>query len=274
MHVRRLLRMELTVSDLAASEQFYTGSLGFTVAERGWVEPALAALLGAKAIRHVTLRRGGQTVALHAFLPPGALYPLRHSSSDQSFQHFALPVENARSQAIGLPLEAPSISEGGAQRLPSRSGGAIAFKFRDPEGHPLELIQFPDHARGGIDHSAIVVADAERSIAFYRDRLGLRLGSRQVNTGPEQDRLDGLVGALVEVVALEPEVATPHVELLAYRSPPVVPAPLWHARDVVGTRLVFDVEDLPDPATTLADGARAALIEDPDGHKLLLLQRP
>jgi Glyoxalase/Bleomycin resistance protein/Dioxygenase superfamily len=74
------------------------------------------------------------------------------------------------------------ISRYGPQRLLS---GIVAFKFRDPD--LLELIQFPRpdlRTEGGIDHSAISVADAERSIAFYAERLGLSLQSRQVNRGP------------------------------------------------------------------------------------------
>ncbi|MGB8684208.1 MAG: hypothetical protein WCD12_15080, partial [Candidatus Binatus sp.] len=58
-----------------------------------------------------------------------------------------------------------------------------ALKFRDPEGHPLELIAFPPDDTPakwqrsstaeclGIDHSAISVAVTERSVKFY-ERLG------------------------------------------------------------------------------------------------------
>ncbi len=34
----------------------------------------------------------------------------------------------------------------GPERLPARSGGVSAFKFRDPDGHPLELLAFPPEA--------------------------------------------------------------------------------------------------------------------------------
>ena len=36
-----------------------------------------------------------------------------------------------------------TISTDGPQLLPASSGGVTAYKFRDPEGHPLELIAFP-----------------------------------------------------------------------------------------------------------------------------------
>ena len=270
MLARCLLRFELTVGDLAAAERFHAGLPGVVVTGRDRAEPAMAALLGAERIEQCWLRRGEQTIVLQAFTPAGRAYPDVRQSCDQGFQHLALPVAEARA---GLPPGAVTISRGGAQTLPARSGGAIALKFRDPEGHPLELIQFADGDGGGVDHSAIVSADVERSIAFYRDTLGLSVTSRQTNRGPEQDRLDGLNGVVVDVVALSPAVPTPHVELLAYRTPPVRPAGRHAAADIAATRLVFEVEGL-DGGTRLADGSAAALMRDPDGHLLLLLVQP
>ena len=106
------------------------------------------------------------------------------------------------------------------------SGGVTAFKFRDPEGHPLEMLAFEPGARPahwafssanlclGIDHSAISVADTGRSVAFY-SRLGLARTASSLNIGREQEELDNLLGAVVEVTALAPPTqAVPHVELL------------------------------------------------------------
>ena len=88
--------------------------------------------------------------------------------------------------------------------LPESSGGVTAFKFRDPEGHPLELLAFPTHRTPprwqaaahpglflGIDHSAISVRNTERSLAFYR-QLGLRLSAGSLNERNEQQHLDAL----------------------------------------------------------------------------------
>ena len=108
------------------------------------------------------------------------------------------------------------ISEGGPQLLPPSNGAVRAFKFRDPDGHPLELIWFPPgqgravwHQKVsaalflGIDHSALSVASTPRSLAFYR-ALGLRVSERSVNWGPAQERLDGVPGARVRVTSLRP----------------------------------------------------------------------
>ena len=256
----RILRLDLTVSDLACAEAFYTSALGFTRQGAADLPPDMAALLGAESVREVRLARDGQNLSLQSFRPAGLPYPPNATACDQRFQHFAVPV--AEIGAARLPEATPPISRGGAQRLPARAGGVTAFKFRDPDGHPLELIQFPDGKLGGIDHTAIVVADAARSVAFYRDQLGFTLAASQINTGPEQDRLDGLDHVTVDVIALEPERPTPHLELLAYRHPPVAMAAPLRPADIAATRLVLEVQGLDRPA---------ALIEDPDGHKLLLL---
>jgi catechol 2,3-dioxygenase-like lactoylglutathione lyase family enzyme len=126
------------------------------------------------------------------------------------------------------------------------AAGIVAFKFHDPEGHGLELLQFPPDkgeprwhpaaagaaasavasptgpgATGpllGIDHSAIGIADSARSGRFYEGLLGLSLGGDGINHGVEQDRLDGLEGTRVRITGHRaPE--GPGVECLDYREP-------------------------------------------------------
>ena len=304
----RLLRVSLTVADLSRVQAFYQEALGFAPA--GAVieaDPAWARVLGAATdarVRTVRLRLGAQEIELVEFDPPGRPYPPGSTSCDLWFQHVAVVVgdmaaAHARVVAHG---GATAISAGGPQRLPASSGGVTAWKFRDPEGHPVELIAFPpgtgpeawrDIDRSaltvGLDHSAISVADAGRSTAFYEGVLGLSRVSRQVNRGPAQERLDGLPGGdVVDVVALRPSVVpTPHIELLGYRVPRGRPAPDRLARDVAAERLVLQVEDLPSllgaleaagfPAASrdpvpLAEGSPAALAHDPDRHALVLVE--
>ena len=275
MRALRLLRVSLTVSDLARSEAFYTEALGFEMLKPAWdADPALAGLLGASGLRAVHLRRGGQVLELAAFDPPGAPYPPGSRGNDLWFQHCALAVDDMAGAYARLARHPfTPISRSGPQSLP---GGTSACKFRDGDGHPLELIALaqPDTATaGGIDHSAISVSSAERSTAFYAGTLGLRVAARQVNAGAAQDALDGLDGVQVDVVALTPEQPAPHVELLGYRSPPGRPAPPLRPGDVAASRLVFQVDSLAGcpGVAVLADGTCAAVMHDPDGHALLLL---
>lgn len=112
-----------------------------------------------------------------------------------------------RSRPVGGVLFG-RVSEG-PQRLPDwnpAAGGIRAFYFRDPDRHPLEVLQFPagkgdpkwarrDRLFLGIDHTAIVVSDTEASLRFYRDALGLRVAGAAENWGPEQERLNHVSGA-------------------------------------------------------------------------------
>ncbi len=274
MRVLRLLRIELTVADLDRAASFYASLPGLSAAGRDVAEPAMAGVYGVGRVEQVWLRRGEQTIVLQQFDPPGAPYPADPASCDQAFQHLALPVADAVTATAALPRSASAISRGGAQLLPQASGGATAFKFRDPDGHPLELIQFADGHGDGVDHSAIVSADVERSVAFYRDQLGFTVARRHTNCGPEQDRLDDLTDTAVEVVAMQPALASPHVELLAYRSPAVRPAGRRSPNDIAATRLVLAVDGLNLPGERLADGTQVAVVRDPDGHLLLLCGPP
>ncbi len=269
----RLDRIGLNVGDLDRATAFYVAALGFVAAPASDADPALAALLGVRALRLVRLRRGRQALELSACDPPGALYPAHSLSNDLWFQHCALVTDDIDAAYARLGAHAfTPISRDGPQALP---GGIVAFKFRDPDGHPLELIQFPHpdpRTAGGIDHTALSVADPARSIAFYAARLGLAVQARQVNAGPAQDALDGLDDVRVDVIGLAPPSPAPHVELLGYRNPPGRAAAPARPSDIAASRMVFVAEARTDDprAAALADGTRVALLRDPDGHALLL----
>jgi catechol 2,3-dioxygenase-like lactoylglutathione lyase family enzyme len=175
-----------------------------------------------------------------------------------------------------------AISSNGPEHLPHRSGGATAFKFRDPEGHPLELISFPqisERAVGSpgrsveINHSAISATDLDRSIAFYSG-LGFTTGARSLNTGMEQRRLDGVADARVDVVELDLPDTGPHLELLHYRGQydrNVMPP---GTSDIAATRTVLLAQnaaalgEIRDAYSSIVlDSTDAAvLLRDPDGH--------
>jgi catechol 2,3-dioxygenase-like lactoylglutathione lyase family enzyme len=304
MPVNRLLKVSTTVADLSAAVVFYRDWLGLACgAERAVDDQAWKRLLDLEATvaaRAVSVFVGEQELELIAVEPPGRPYPPERASNDQWFQHVALVTIDIAFVWDRLRAGSPGkITDGGPQLLPPNTGGVTALKFRDPEGHPLELISFPpgirppmwhgDNGKGiiGYDHTAISVADVDRSIAFYTDLLGFRVGGRSLNRGIEQDRLDGLVGCEVDVVALEPAaVETPHLELLHYRAPAgrTLTSEV-RADDAASTRQIHKVDDLDalvrqlegkarfvSPGiVTLKSGERAAAIRDPDGHMIVLM---
>ena len=254
----RLARVALNVSDLAALTRFYVEALGFEAAAPMEQDAALAALLSVQRVRTMRLRLGGEEIELCQTDPAGPLYPDGIGAADARFQHCALSTPDMAATHARLSVFHPRlISRDGPVSLPLASGGATALKFRDPDGHPLELIQFPDPKPPGIDHSAFVSADTARSEAFYAS-LGFHPAHRQLNQGPEQDRLDGLDGARVEVVGLA-SPAPMKLELLGYRTPFPAPQPRLAAHALASTRLVFETGE---PAHAWA------LTHDPDGHAI------
>lgn len=270
--VLRLGALRRVVRDLAASVAFYRHGLGFRVVGDAHA-PALRGV--------VVLALGQERIELVA-ASANVRWPAPADAPDVRFQHVAVVASDIERAYHQLQSVAPvSIGRGGPQQLPQAAGGVRAFKFRDPDGHPLEIIEFPAgtgdrrwhaaavrHADGptlGIDHSAICVADAERSIAFYA-QLGFSVATRQRNVGPEQARLDGLDVSEVEVIALRPPSpatsAGPHLELLAYLTPQPTAAQASKAKaggQVTQDRLVWRLADA-------ASGAEPGLLIDPDGH--------
>ena len=157
-----------------------------------------------------------------------------------------------------MALGAVAISQHGPQHLPPDTGDVIAWKFRDPDGHPWEFLQYPTGKEAqrspGYNHSAISVKDEECSIQFYAS-LGWRVRYRHMNRGPEQGRLDGLADVLVDVISLAAGVEPPHIELLAYHHPRACAAFQIAPQDIAADRLVLSSRE---------DEQR--LIKDPDGH--------
>jgi len=274
----RILRISRVVSDLARAEAFYRDALGFFAIGRGPVDTmALAALDAPDTAEEVVMQSGAQCISLVSFAAAGLPYPSNSRSDDLWFQHMAIVVGDMDAAFTHLSsCEGWSpISENGPQLLPPSNGGVRAFKFRDPDGHPLELIWFPHgQARGvwhaidtgalflGIDHSGLSVASTQRSLRFYRG-LGLRVSDRSLNHGAAQTRLDGLAGTRVRVTGLRPASDIgPGLELLGYR-PPGRPAGMTSANDVLTDWITLAVSPSPDNLP--------CAVRDPDGHRLILV---
>jgi len=282
--IYRIAQFSLTTGAADRLADFYERALGFRqVGLELRVGAAFETLMGiAGGARGLVLELGEQEVELLEFAKRGRPYPQHAASSDLTFQHLAIVVADMRAAYQGLLAAGgwSAITEGGPQRLPDASGGVTAFKFRDPDGHPLELLAFPEDASPppwrdksgpgpclGIDHSAISVADAARSTAFY-EALGFTVSARSHNRGPEQARLDGLPAPDAEVTALSPTQATPHVELLCYRSGARAESVRLRNNDIAASRLVLEAAGAPKAG---ADAVRRSLF-DPDGHHLLIVE--
>ncbi len=266
--LRMITGFGIVTADLPRLVQFYRDVLGFAVqGEERPIDQAEIALLGLSGNgRRQVMSLDRQTISIDQFEQTGRPYPPGSDAASLWFQHLAIVVSNM-GEAFAQLRDVVPISQGGPQQLLSSSGGVQAFKFRDPDGHPLELLQFPrdrtpnawrtdQRSVGqiglGIDHSAVSVADADASAAFYR-ALGLNTGDRTLNEGPEQQRLDALRGVKVAVVPMVPLEGTPHLELLGYQIPSADRGPPLKANDVAATRIIWG-------------GSEATLIRDPDGH--------
>jgi catechol 2,3-dioxygenase-like lactoylglutathione lyase family enzyme len=302
-------RIGLTVSSLDRATRFYTEVLGFRTSDAFEVGESDAALLGVdRALaRGTRLSLGRETLELIAFeAPRGRPAPRDTRGNDRWFQHVAIIVSHIdeayrRVCAAGVQGISPE-----PQRLPDwnpQAGGIRAYYFRDPDGHPLELLEFPSdkgdarwHATSplflGIDHTAIAVSDTERSLGLWRDALGLRVVGGSVNHGPEQERLSGVAGARVRITALRGDDG-PGVELLHYLAPgPGRDLPdearacdlvHWHTTvrvDDVDAALraaaAADARPVRSRMPSLAHGGQSqwqAMLRDTDGHAILLTER-
>jgi catechol 2,3-dioxygenase-like lactoylglutathione lyase family enzyme len=274
--IQRLSRFSLTTADAERLAAFYESAFGCrrlgTEHVSGVAFETLMEVKGG-ALR-ITLSLGEQIVELLQFDHPGKPYPDNGSVSDLIFQHFAIVVRDMAEAYRRLStIEGwTAISRGGPQHLPESSGGVTAFKFRDPEGHPLEFLSFPkgaipvhwrerrnDEVCLGIDHSAISIFDTARSVSFY-ENLGFKVSSHSWNHGAEQEKLDDVTGAKVEVTALAPVECRPHLELLCYRGVPHNRRTPRSNADIATARVVFEASDCAAPHDVV----------DPDGHHVIL----
>jgi len=297
----------LTVSDLDRSVAFFRDVLTFelvaTEEHEGAAHEALEGVFGLHT-RVARLRLGDELLELTQYLAPeGRPIPLDSRSNDRWFQHVALIVSDMDAAYALLREHRVRFASSAPQRLPDwnpNAGGIRAFYFKDDDGHVLEILSFPDgkgaprwHALAksgrlflGIDHTAIVVGDTEKSLAFYRDVLGLTVAGASENYGTEQEHLNNVFGAHLRITALR-GARGPGIEFLEYLAPSDGrPYPRdARANDLAHweTRLGVSALDGWEPrlhgagvqfvssrSVPLGDAGQALLVRDPDGHALEL----
>ena len=301
----------VTVGDMDRAVDFYSRVLTFEKVSESEVAgdryEHLYGVFGMR-LRLVRMRLGSEHIELMQFLAPrGRPAPPDSRSNDHWFQHVAIIVSDMDRAYARLREHTVEHASSGPQVLPAwnrNAGGIAAFYFRDPDGNTLEILSFPpdkgdkrwqakDRLFLGVDHTAIVVADTERSLRFYRDALGLQVAGHAENHGTEQEHLNNVFGARLRITALR-AARGPGVELLEYLAPrsgrpmPVdtLASDEWHwqinvdATDVgVGASIVRrqrytevsnGVMRVEHAALGFAEGF---MIRDPDGHATLLRRR-
>ena len=143
----------------------------------------------------------------------------------------------------------------------------------------------------GIDHTAIVVGDSDESLKFYRDTLGLTVAGTSDNYGPEQEHLNNVFGAKLHITGLrtkEDGIAVEFLEYVAPRDGRPYPndsrsSDLWHwqttfaAGNLAGLFQSYRPEFISSGIVSVSAEkfgfSHAALIRDPDGHAVRLVDR-
>ena len=293
-----------TVRDAQRSLLFYTQAFSFKLISDLTIEESYySELEGIKPtkIRLVTLQLGDEIIELIEYLDlEGKPIPSDSQSNDLWFQHLAIVVSDIDRAYDHLKSLAIKPISSGLQTLPS---GIRAFKFKDTDGHDLEIIWFPPELSKdkwqqnteelflGIDHSAVTVADTEQSLKFYRDLLGMKVEESNINSGEIQAQLDGLPEAKVRVTSLRSQQGGLGIELLDY----IVPetgrpfADDCQSYDIVTMQVQLVVDDINLAVNTLRENgveiispkiikfpnsyaySQACIVQDPNGHAMMLI---
>lgn len=270
--VPRVASVELVVADLDAERRFFARALDFK-------DCGTHPIAGGRIDR---LALGHERIDLMQYDRSGLPIPWAARSNDRDFQHIAVIVsdmQRAWSRVARFGIREVSTAP---QVLPSwnpAAGGIAAVYFRDPEGHPLELLHFPRgkgapqwHASAplflGIDHTAIAVADTVASTRFY-ERLGLVVRGHSNNYGIEQQRLSGVPKAHVAITAVRFANA-PGIEFLQYVTPvQAQPAERARLNDQLSTRTRLvepNAGTLCGRLSLVARSPAGCVARDPDGH--------
>lgn len=299
----------MTVSNMDRSMAFFSNVLTFeTISDEevtGSEFERLHGVFGARA-RIVRMQLGAEEIELTEYLTPrGRPIPVDSRSNDGWFQHVAIIVSDMDQAYARLRQHNVEHSSPEPQRLPDwnkAASGIKAFYFKDPDGHPLEILQFPagkgdpkwQMAKSklflGIDHTAIAVADTDTSLSFYRDRLGLRVAGESINYGPEQERLNNVFGARLHITSLR-AAGGPGIEFLEYLTPRNGrPGTGIQANDLAHWETTLVTTDTTKAFEQLLNGRaflvspavaspqmpqlrKALLAQDPDGHSLKVIER-
>jgi len=138
--------------------------------------------------------------------------------------------------------------------------------------------------------TAFTVSDADRSLRFYRDMIGLELLRDKVRSGESYDKFLGIDDVKLRVVIVKHPQQDVLLELIQYLQPPSQPHRM-QLNDVGAANVAFDVDDahavhkaltkaghrtLSEPVKFVQDGKPVGWIFtafDPDDIPITVLER-
>jgi catechol 2,3-dioxygenase-like lactoylglutathione lyase family enzyme len=136
-----------------------------------------------------------------------------------------------------------------------------------------------------MNHTGFVVKDLDRSVAFYRDIVGLKVVATRERQGGPISQIVGYENAHLKIAILGVEDG--HLlELIQYVNPPNS-SRLSRQRNGLGaTHLAFNVDDIAktyqqlisngakklNPPTEIVPGRKGCYMQDPDGNWIELLE--
>lgn len=311
---RQVTQVSITVSDLDKIVPFYEQVLNFNKVNEYELQcNKLQQLFGIQdsmiVMKAVQLQLGDEFIELlefETFLEERAL-PADSRSNDLWFQHIAIVVSDMERVYERLRKFGVQHVSTAPQTLPPylpAAAGISAFYFRDPDGHNLEVINFPKDKGNskwqkstkqlflGIDHTAIGINGTEEQLHFYRDLLGLKIAGNSENYGSEQEHLNQVFGAHLLITGLRAQEGF-GVEFLDYLSPPGgrnYPADskatdLWHWHTSIRVDNIEQIYKRLQDADCqfISNGiveieiptlktSKAFLVRDFDGHAVLIFE--
>ncbi len=141
-----------------------------------------------------------------------------------------------------------------------------------------------------MNHTGFVVSDMERSLAFYRDLLGLKEETNSIREGEFISKVVGYPNARLHIVYLGTGDLKHSVELIQYLNPPGGKIAPTNRNDVGSTHLGIIVDDVDSlyrdlsargvqfvgppavrPETTVY-ARKVCYLQDPDGNWLEFLE--
>jgi catechol 2,3-dioxygenase-like lactoylglutathione lyase family enzyme len=255
------------------------------------------------------LKIGNELVELQSFkgktIKPAPI-PEDSKSNDLWFQHIAVVVPNMQKGFDAIHQKMAVYVSTAPQTLPAylpAAAGISAFYFRDPDGHNIEIINFPAGKGNpkwqadtsatftGIDHTAIGVSNTDAQYKFYKDILGMNIGGHSENYGTEQEHLNQVFGARLWITGMQAPKGF-GIEFLQYLAPPggrKYPAnshvyDLWHWHTTIKTDHIEDVykKCIAGKFSVISKGlvtinntsgltyTKAFMVRDADGHAVLI----